>query len=233
MLVCSDRAELVDSNTLALGYHASTTPTFAGTANQNLTIKIAGTTGNIAYDGALSSPAADYAELFELAVPGVPMAPGVLVALDDTGKAQIAEAGDDVIGVSTLAPSMLGNAAPLNWSGRYLVDEWGVPLRQDIEETREDGTSYTVSARVENPDYEPSRAYVPREERRDQFVAVGLLGQLRVRIPEGIRPGAFVAPGLDGELEEGKGLGRRVRVMQILTPFDEARGYAIALAFVG
>ena len=233
MLVCSDRAELIDSNTLALGYHASTTPTFAGTANQNLTIKISGTTGNIAYDGALSSPAADYAELFELAVPGVPMAPGVLVALDDTGKAKIAEAGDDVIGVSTLAPSMLGNAAPLNWSGRYLVDEWGVPLRQDIEETREDGTSYTVSARVENPDYDPSRAYVPREERRDQFVAVGLLGQLRVRIPEGIRPGAFVAPGLDGELEEGKGLGRRVRVMQILTPFDEARGYAIALAFVG
>ncbi len=233
MLVCSDRAELIDSNTLALGYHATTTPTFNGTSNKNLMIKFDGVNGDGYFDGGADLGVADYAELFELAVPGSPMAPGVLVALDEFGKAKVAEAGDEVIGVSTLAPSILGNAAPLNWSGRYLVDDWGVALRQDVIETREDGSTYTVSARVENPDYDPFRGYTPRKERRDQYVAVGLLGQLRVRVQDGVQPGAVVAPGLAGVATASRAKGRGVRIMQIFSSFDEARGYAIALAFVG
>lgn len=233
MLVASDRAELVDDNTLALGYHATTTPTFDGLTNKNLTIKFDGVGGDGYFDGAADVGAADYAELFELAVQGVPLPPGVLVALDDEGKAKIAAAGDEVIGVSTLAPSILGNAAPLNWSGRYLVDEWGVPLRQHVKDVREDGSVYVRSVRVENPDYDHARAYVPRRDRRDQFVAVGLLGQLRVRVQDGVRPGAVVAPGAGGVATASRAKGRGVRVMQILSAFDEARGYAIALAFVG
>ncbi len=233
MLVASDRAELIDDFTLALGYHASATPIFDGATNKNLTIKFDGLNGDGYFDGAADVSAADYAELFELALKGVPIPPGVLIALDDNGKAKIAAAGDDVIGVSTRAPSVLGNAAPLGWSGRYLVDEWGVPLTQTITETREDGVEVQRRVRVENPDYDPSRVYVPRKERRDQYVAVGLLGQLRVAVGEGVRPGAVVAPGVDGVATASKAKGRNVRVMRILSPFDEARGYAIAMAFVG
>lgn len=233
LLVASDRAELVDDNTLALGYHATTTPTFDGTTNKNLTIKFDGVNGDGYFDGAADVGAADYAELFELALEGVPMPPGVLVALDDDGKARIATAGDDVIGVATMAPSVLGNAAPLNWSGRYLVDEWGVPLTQTITETLEDGREVSRRVRVENPAYDPALAYVPRKQRRDQFVAVGLLGQLRVAVGAGVRPGQSLVPGADGVAVGGKSKGRGVRVMRILSPFDAARGYGIALAFVG
>lgn len=257
VLVASDRAELVDDNTLALGFHATTTPVFDGATNKNLTIKFDGVNGDGYFDGAADVGAADYAELFELALEGVPIPPGVLIALDEAGRAKIAAAGDDVIGVSTRAPSVLGNAAPLGWSGRYLVDEWGVPLTQTItetledvhvdkiEETQEDGTIkvrtiHTTTSRqvprrvrVENPDYDASRVYVPRKQRLDQYVAVGLLGQLRVAVGEGVRPGATVAPGEGGVAKSGKATGRRVRVMRVLSPFDAARGYAIAMAFVG
>jgi hypothetical protein len=233
VLVASDRAELVDDNTLALGYHATTTPTFNGLTNKNLTIKFDGVNGDGYFDGAADVGAADYAELFELALEGVPIPPGVLIALDEDGKAKIAAAGDDVIGVSTRAPSVLGNAAPLGWSGRYLVDDWGVPLTQTITETLEDGREVSRRVRVENPDYDPSRVYVPRKQRLDQYVAVGLLGQLRVAVQEGVSPGAVVSPGVDGVATAGRGKGRGVRIMRILSPFDVARGYAIAMAFVG
>lgn len=259
MLVASDRAELVDDNTLALGYHATTTPTFDGTTNKNLTIKFSANGGNGYFDGGADLGSADYAELFELARPGAPLPVGRLITLTSSGGVALAGPGDPILGVSSAAPSVLGNAAPLGWSGRWETDEFGAPILDAIPMVRwagtderpayrgrldevsgevpEDAVRYVVEARREVKGYDASRVYVPRSSRPDQWCKVGLLGQVRLSVAEDVVPGDVVEAGPDGigqafHVSRSAG-GRPVRVMRITSPFDASRGYAIASVFVG
>lgn len=92
-----------------------------------------------------------------------------------------------------------------------------------------------------SPKWDPTREQVPRSERPDQWTVVGLLGQIRISIGEGVSEGDALMPGVDGVgvtatreyLMEGivRG-GARVEVMEITSPFDAARGYGIALCLV-
>lgn len=88
---------------------------------------------------------------------------------------------------------------------------------------------------VRNPDFDPSRPYVARRHRPDQWTAVALLGQVRVRIGKGVEEGDFLTPGADGcALGSSAGpSGRPVEVMEITQPYDPAKGYGIALCLVG
>lgn len=92
-----------------------------------------------------------------------------------------------------------------------------------------------------SPKWDPTREQVPRSERPDQWTVVGLLGQIRIAIGEGVAEDDALMPGADGigvkatreYLIEGiVSGGARVEVMEITSPFDAERGYGIALCLV-
>jgi hypothetical protein len=83
--------------------------------------------------GTISSPA-DYAEMFEW-LDGNPSAEdrvGCTVSLIGN-KIKIAEAGDNVIGVVSGAPMIVGDAAPMRWQSAHLKDDFNRVLLEDYE----------------------------------------------------------------------------------------------------
>lgn len=120
-------------------------------------------------DGSWTGGGADYAEFFEWADgnPGNEDRRGFSVALVGD-KIKKAEPGDDVIGVISGNPSVVGDAAWNKWDGKYLRDEFGSYVLNEKGE------------RVLNPAFDPEAPYIPRSE-RPEWACVGLLGKLRVR----------------------------------------------------
>lgn len=140
---------------------------------------------------------ADYAEYFEW-LDGNPTAEdrrGYFVTLDGD-KIKIAEPNDYILGVISGQPAIIGNGDE-DWIGRYVFDEFGAFVYEDFEyeeevpETvidEETDKSSIVTKTVkkigkkykENPDYDPSRGYIQRED-RPEWDAVGMVGVLFVR----------------------------------------------------
>jgi hypothetical protein len=230
----------------------------ATVTNTNLEWLLSSKHGTLALDNTSLISGADYAELFENAVDGV-IPPGSLVARAGR-KVRLARPGDRVLGVVSANPSVVGNAADLNWSGRKLRDEWGAIVYEDVElvafeVTGEDGVTYLYDGPLSacpvpvpegtpvrvsreparNPDFDASLPYVARRHRPDQWTAVALLGQVRVRIGKGVEEGDYLTPGADGCAlgTLARPDGRPVEVMEITTPFDAARGHGVALCLVG
>jgi uncharacterized protein YaiE (UPF0345 family) len=100
--------------------------------------------------------------------------------------------------------AMVGNAGWSKWGEKYLTDDFGVYLMDDHNVISFDGKSYEshkvpddvtipddavttthdgnglkFKHRRENPDYDSSLTYSPRED-RDEWAVVGLLGQVRI-----------------------------------------------------
>lgn len=102
-----------------------------GTAD--LKVRIAGD-GSIRADGSLTSPAADYAEYFEWedGNPDSEDRRGITVTIAD-GKIRPAAEGDVIVGVVSSRPVVVGDAAPNNWSKKYLTDDYGCPVYEDRE----------------------------------------------------------------------------------------------------
>lgn len=99
-------------------------------------------------------------------------------------------------------------------------------------------TRRMVSTRMKNPAYDSTRskAHVPRTKRPDEWTAVGLLGQIRLRVDATVKAESFVVPGDvpgTGTHSDEPGRGRPIECMEITSPFDARRGYAIALCLVG
>lgn len=167
--------------------------------------------GYVSADGTYTSPAADYAEYFEWSDgnPNAEDRTGTTVALVGN-KIRVAQEGDTVIGVVSANPSMVGDAAELNWNGKYLRDDWGrviqetyhayqwidedgrpqsknsfdtsdVVVPDDAVMVTEDGLGNPLMRSKPNPDYDESATYVPRSQ-RSEWAPVGLLGKLRVRV---------------------------------------------------
>lgn len=369
VLLGSTRAQLADDHCVAVGYSAGG-PVTPGGSNQNLTLRIDVETGEVHADGSYFNTGADYAELAENAAPGE-LPPGRLVTESPTGGVMLAVAGDPVVGVVSRTAGVVGNAAALEWSGRFQRDEWGgfasalrpyvrwaaqkrttdVPGRRGyvgpvatcpadleirpehqrwctdvttyeqvaapdpagdpasgrliealmsklsprvaapiraaaaaaqrrfaadvryrveavtrsvefvaipavagsrvVEVLREaydgpealaptpipdDAERYEREVKVESVGYEPSRGYVPRAERPEDYTVVGMMGQVYVAFdaaaPVGPRTwlGAGSTPGLatvvpaDGD--------RRLLVKRVVASFDPAKGYGVAYAWL-
>ena len=133
---------------------------------------------------------ADYAEYFEWedGNPNNEDRIGHFVALSSNGKIKIATSGDKIIGVVSGNASVVGNAFEDTWSGIYLHDVYGRPIKEEIEEERVVGVDdegneikETVKRTVlkGNPDYDPNQTYIPRSQ-RPEWDIIGLLGQLIV-----------------------------------------------------
>ena len=221
VLLASSFARLgsvLSGNCVAGGVAAGPLP--GGTDDANLMWKLNSTTGDITGAGTVATgdPNADYAEMFENAAPGV-IPVGSLVAR--TGKTvRLAGVGDRVLGVVSATPAALANAADLGWSGRHVRDDWGVPVLKD-------------GLRVDASGFDPGKPYTSRRARPESWTAVGLLGQLLVRVDASVTVDCDVVAGAGGVGKAGTHKrGAAVECMEIASAFDAARGYAIALCLV-
>jgi hypothetical protein len=125
--------------------------------------------GNAYADGSWTGGGADYAEYFEWLDGNIKNEDrrGYSVSLVGN-KIKIAEQGENIIGVISGNPSIVGDAAWNKWSGKHLKDDFGSYILD------EDGN------RTLNPDYDENAEYIPREQ-RPEWGVVGLMGKLRLR----------------------------------------------------
>ncbi len=153
-----------------------------------------------------STTAADFAEFFEWSDgnPENSDRRGLLVALDGD-KIRLANAGDACIGVVSSNDAFTGNAASDYWQGRYITDIFGsivyeevtIPAIIDKESGEIVSPEHTELQPITNPGYDPSKEYVPRENRKEWSV-VGLVGQIVVIDDGTCVVGGYAAPSAGG-----------------------------------
>ena len=168
----------------------------------------------VAYNGsvyglsAFNSTGADYAEMFEWADGNSNSEDrrGLFVTFDETdfSKIRLANAGDEVIGVISATPSVIGNSYDDTWKGMYKTDIFGQPISHTVHydavykerevpdvdgEGNELETTHTEQVLVHeaydaeeyilNPDFDSEQEYVPRSQRKE-WAVVGIVGQIVV-----------------------------------------------------
>jgi hypothetical protein len=178
--------------------------------------------GNAYADGAWNGSGADYQEYFE-SQSGSAAEVGRAIVLDgDKVRYYNADTDstDDIMGVTrpqadNKNSAVVGNVAWNHWTDKYLTDDWGVYLREDVTVwtyTNDEGNEFAVYERDElakdpnwtppegatssvesvrklNPDYDESlvEGYQTREK-RDEWWLIGLLGQIQVKAGEPTNP---------------------------------------------
>lgn len=95
---------------------------------------------------------------------------GYMVQLNG-GKIELAESFEKCIGIISVTSAFVGNSCSLEWHGKYLKDNLGRIIHEEI-----DGKQVPKI----NPNYNDSLEYVPRD-RRKEWGNVGILGQILVR----------------------------------------------------
>ncbi|WP_459500714.1 peptidase G2 autoproteolytic cleavage domain-containing protein [Bacillus sp. C1] len=143
--------------------------------------------GNMFIDGAYSTPAGDYAEMFETADRNA-IDVGYFVTVSTEDKIRKATSNDRFIfGITSATPGLLGNSGCLRWQGKYLTDEWGRRKYQEViipEQKDREGRIITPDRKIMqpilNPEWKPYEEYISRVT-RPEWIAVGLIGQVLVR----------------------------------------------------
>ena len=164
------------------------------------------TSGALYGDGAYNTSGADYAEMFEWADgnPDSENRQGLLVTLDGE-KIRIAEPEDTYIlgAVSTNPAIICDSYFGDNWHNMYKRDVFGQIITKSINvPAYVDDTGVEVPEHDEiiyelNPEYDPSREYVPRSERKE-WAPVGLLGKLVVKDDGTCKVNEFCTSGPNG-----------------------------------
>jgi Peptidase_G2, IMC autoproteolytic cleavage domain len=186
--------------------------------------------GNIYYAGSVTGPGSDYAEYFEWADgnAGNEDRVGYTVSLVNN-KIKIAEGGDNIIGVVSAVPAVLGDGAELNWKDMYVRDVWGRVVTEEYVAynwTDKDGLKHSVASyddltnvpahaevsRVDgfgrpltrpkiNSAYNKDLTYVPRSQRQE-WAPIGLMGKLRVRKGQVMGAGWIKLRDINDSIEE-------------------------------
>ena len=173
-------------------------------------------------DGSWQGSGADYQEYFESNTGNAAEVGRAIVLDGDRVRYYNADTDstDDIVGVTrpqadNKNSAVVGNVAWNHWTDKYLTDDWGVYLREDVtvwtyanekgEEFAvyerdelakdpnwtppENATSSTESVRKLNPDYDESlkEGYQSRKD-RDEWWLIGLLGQIQVKAGEAVNP---------------------------------------------
>ena len=161
--------------------------------------------------GTFNTTGADYAEMFEWEDGNANDEDrrGITVVLGNNGmirKSSITDSPVDVIGVVSVNPSVLGDTKWNEWGGRYLRDKFGAKLsntlyyianvsneydrvRCGINDAIPYGYEMSISSEyILNPKYDPTDAYVSREN-RPEWSPIGLVGKLRVLPDQVVNPG--------------------------------------------
>ncbi len=98
----------------------------------------------------------------------------------------------------------MGNSGELRWKNKYVTDKWGRVQYADVTipaQTDEKGNvlipEHTESQPIINPNWDPTKEYVPRLK-RPEWIVVGLLGQLLVRDDGSCKAGEYCRPNVQG-----------------------------------
>jgi len=188
-----------------------------GYSGQNFISCVNGTSGNVfrvrgdglVYGGAYSTTGADYAEYFEWEDdnPWNEDRRGHTVVMENAGKIRISVSSDnpyDVFGVVSAMPSVVGDGAENNWVHKYKMDKFGNKVsnvlyflsninnetervRCDADASIEGYVKVTEEEYVTNPEYDQNVSYISRENRKE-WVAIGLVGKLRVLPDQKVNP---------------------------------------------
>ena len=137
------------------------------------------------------------------------------------------DSADEIIGVvrpkaDNKNSAVVGNTAWNHWTEKYLTDDWGVYLREDVEvwtytENGEETAVYaahqannwtppegavksTQSVRKLNPNFNPAQNYQPREDRAE-WNLIGLLGQIQIKKGETVNPRWVKMKDISGTVE--------------------------------
>lgn len=155
-------------------------------AAQGLAVKIL-QNGNICADGTLSSPCADYAELFEWqdGNPDKEDRAGYFVKLIGD-KITKTDEFDTPLGVISAMPAIIGDSGEMHWQGKFVTDDFGrvqyhdvlIPAVTDEEGNILEEERYELQP-ILNPNWDSTQEYVPRLK-RPEWSTVGVLGKLVV-----------------------------------------------------
>jgi len=158
---------------------------------------------------------------------------------DRAMRAEVAER--TVVALNEMAAAEAAHEAarlalePVRREVEVVREAYSGPVASAPQPIPEDAEYVTREIREDVPDYDPSRGYTPRDERPEEWTCVGLLGQIRIAVDATVTPDSYVVPGKDGigthSAKPGKG--RPVEAMEIVVPFDAAKGYGVALCLVG
>jgi hypothetical protein len=162
--------------------------------------------GHVYADGNFNAGGADYAEFFEWKDGNTSdeNRVGCSVVLDGNKirKATGSDNTSNIIGVISVNPSVVGDADGESWQGTYLKDDFGKYIFKDSEQvewTDKEGVKYSfqkdyipsdvtvpsdakktpIKVRTLNPDYDKSKTYERREDRKE-WSYVGMMGKLRM-----------------------------------------------------
>lgn len=121
----------------------------------NATVRIDFGNGRIYTDAGASFTPADYAEYFEWedGNPTGDLRYGLSVSLVDYGKIKIGN--ENIIGIVSSVPGVIGDAAELGWKNKYKLNEWGQVItevlnRYDIIRSDENGKNKSISIWVDS-----------------------------------------------------------------------------------
>ncbi|MFJ7364244.1 peptidase G2 autoproteolytic cleavage domain-containing protein [Peribacillus frigoritolerans] len=184
--------------------------------------------GNVKIDGSFTTPAADYAEMFET-TDGYPIEFGYFVTLEKD-KVRIATGQDDyILGISSANPAFLADSGELRWKHKYLTTEWGEILYEEtiLSSVLDAEGNVVVPKRtalkpVLNPDWDASLEYKPRSS-RPEWIAIGLLGKLLVRDDGSCEVNGYCIPNGEGiatKAKQGYRVLERTGTNQILVLFN-------------
>ncbi|NLZ47806.1 MAG: hypothetical protein GX895_03295 [Clostridiales bacterium] len=165
-----------------------------------------------------------YAEMFET-LDGQPIDCGYFVTLQGR-KIRIANAKDRyILGVTTATPTVLGSGRDVRWKNKYLTDEWGRMLYEEVlvPEMHGDDGSVVIPEHIEkkpiiNPKWDKNQTYIPRQFRKE-WVSVSLIGQVLVRDDGSCQENGYCIPGDNGiatSANRGYRVLERTRPNQIL-----------------
>lgn len=161
-------------------------------------------------DGAYSGSGADYAEFFEWQDGNTDNEDrvGLFVSLDGDRIIKANSNSSYILGVVSGNPTIIGDN-PMRWKNKYLTDEWGRPIYEDVEvkytetEVDENGeTTRVEKTRIDhimkiNPNWDPSLEYKSREI-RPEWSAIGMMGKLLVKQDGTLKAGEFCYPNDNG-----------------------------------
>jgi hypothetical protein len=218
----------------AASYESPSTSNYAFLARRGSDdFRVRATDGRIYSDYGASVTNMDYAEYFEWD-DGNPnnedrVGHSVVLVGDKIRIATADDNAEDIIGIVSKEPAVVGDAAEMRWTEMYLKDEFGntiyhdeefvawndapddeqptrfedvknaehcatkVRFEQQLNEgklpeyIRNQGFHFTDKVKTLNPDYDPDREYVPREE-RPEWEAIGLVGKLWLKPNQPVNP---------------------------------------------
>lgn len=164
--------------------------------------------GAVFSKGAYNTSGADYAEMFEWSDGNLNNESrlGYFVTFDaESEKIRIANNEDDyILGVVSSATAIIGDNYDQHWKGKYLTDKWGNIQYQEVNkaEVSDERGEILEPARIVkdpmlNPNYDSSKEYIPRTERRE-WSPIGLLGKLYVYDDGTCKVGGYCKPNENG-----------------------------------